>query len=642
MRKIRSAILNMRNRHLFVVDSVALLFTPSLALILRLDSLGWWPKYGQLLVVFTAFSLVVKLLVFYKFGLYHRFWRFASVSDLVRVVGASALSTLVLTALVFALQPGLGFLGVAIPRTLPIIEGLLSLLIVGGFRVGLRGLHQWHRQSSTRSAQRRILIVGAGELGTIVVREIRANAQLNMVPVAFVDDDLAKADTYIENVPVLGTVGELPKLVAQHQIQLVILATASAPFRRQQEIVKLCHISQVSTLSVPGVYELMAGYKTISPLPQVDVNRLLCREPVVADPTEVAPLLRGAKVLITGAGGSIGSELCRQIAQFEPAEVIVLGHGENSIFEIGLELRLTFPSLVVHSLIVDVRNQQQVDHAVEKHRPEVIFHAAAHKHVHFMEDNISEAFTNNVLGTHNVLLAAERYAVEHFVLISTDKAVNPTSIMGATKRLAELLVQTTARRTRRSFIAVRFGNVLGSRGSVVPVFQRQIAAGGPITLTHPDMRRYFMTIPEAVQLVLQAAVLGRGGEIFLLDMGKQVRISHLASELIRMSGLKPGKDIKIVHAGIRPGEKLSEELFVSGEDYRRSRHEKIFVVTRESGVDEQMLDAKIAEIITRGQWVQPQEIVDFIQRSIPEYRPKQSSDRSQVRPYTERMEAAHP
>ena len=319
-----------------------------------------------------------------------------------------------------------------------------------------------------------------------------------------------------------------------------------------------------------------------------------------------------------------------------------MGHGENSIFEISLELRLLFPNLKTHPLIVDVRDQARVDWAVQTYRPKAIFHAAAHKHVHFMEENIAEAVTNNVLGTRNVLSAAERHGVEHFVLISTDKAVNPTSIMGATKRMAELLVQAAARRTGNPYMAVRFGNVLGSRGSVIPVFQRQIAEGGPLTLTHPDMRRYFMTIPEAVQLVLQAAVLGQGGEVFLLDMGEQVSIAELATALIQQAGLEPGRDIEIVYTGIRPGEKLSEELFLADENYQRSRHEKIFVTTRESSIDDQTLAQTIGDLVAASRQMETEQIVDCIHRLIPEYQPKKTVTPSVIPQNTPMLEKFRP
>ena len=327
--------------------------------------------------------------------------------------------------------------------------------------------------------------------------------------------------------------------------------------------------------------------------------------------------MAGQSVLVTGAGGSIGSELCRQLARMEPKEIILLGRGENSIFEIALDLQLSFLHLTTHPVIVDVRDAPEVNWVVDKYRPAVIFHAAAHKHVPYMEDNVKEAVTNNIQGTYNVLRAAEQLEVPRFVMISTDKAVNPTSIMGATKRMAELLVLAAAQRSGRAYMAVRFGNVLGSRGSVIPVFQRQIAAGGPLTVTHPEMRRFFMTIPEAVELVLQAAVLGQGREVFVLDMGQPVRILDLATDLIKLAGFEVGRDIEIVYSGVRPGEKIYEELFLDGEAYRRTRHAKIFVATQESHLQAAVAEQLVVELVHLARQIENQEANDQMRLLIP-------------------------
>jgi FlaA1/EpsC-like NDP-sugar epimerase len=422
--------------------------------------------------------------------------------------------------------------------------------------------------------------------------------------VAFVDDDPAKVGVRMQGLPVLGTSSDIPHLVDQHQIQRIVVAMPSIPFKRKREILTICRDTGVATHNLPGIYEILAGHKTISRLPRVDINQLLRREPVAIDQSEVAGMLRDATVLVTGAGGSIGGELCRQIARFQPKAMVLLGHGENSIFEIDLDLRMSMPSLTTHPVIVDVRDELRVNRLFETYRPQVVFHAAAHKHVPFMEDNIEEAITTNVLGTRHVLRAAKECGVQRCVVVSTDKAVDPTSVMGASKRLAEMLMAAAAQRSRRAFMAVRFGNVLGSRGSVIPVFQRQIAAGGPLTVTHPDMYRYFMTIPEAVQLLLQASVLGQGGEVFVLDMGQPVRILDLATELIKLSGLKPGRDIQIVFSGVRLGEKLNEQLFLSGENHRRTRYPRIFVATSQEPDQVEVLDQVLAELLRLAQHAQ--------------------------------------
>lgn len=615
-------ILNPRNRHILIVDVVALSLLPALALAIRLDSLSWWSTQGHALAFFTTIALLVKLTTFYGCGLYRRYWRYASINAVTKIVVAVGLSTVILMLLFLFLQQFLTPYGLAIPRTVPIIDGMLCLLFVGGARIGIRAHYQWRRQFHRQVTGERVLIVGAGEAGTMIVREIHSSPQLNMELVAFVDDDPKKIGARSNGLPILGTIADIPNLAASYQIQRAIIAVPSAPLKRQQKIAAICQECGITADSMPGTYQLLAGYKTINRLPMVDTSLLLGRAPVKTDQAEVASALRDAVVLVTGAGGSIGSELCRQIAQMEPAQLILLGHGENSIFEIGLELRLAYPDLVIHSCIVDVRDRQRVDGAIETHRPKIILHAAAHKHVPFMEESVEEAVLNNVLGTQNVLRASEQHGVERFVLISSDKAVNPSSVMGATKRLAELLVQDTARRSGRAYMAVRFGNVLGSRGSVVPIFQRQIAAGGPLTITHPEMTRYFMTIPEAVQLVLQTTVLGSGSEVFLLDMGQPIAISDLAKQLLHLCGLQPGRDIDIVYSGIRPGEKLSEDLFLSGEDYRRTRQEKIFVANRESQFDTERLNQRIAELLEVIQSGQRETVIAQIQRIIPEYQPK--------------------
>ena len=604
--KIINSTLKLRNRHLVILDILALLSIPSVALTLRLEQLDWWPRFDQALIVFVIVALAIKVPIFLRFGLYRRYWCYASVDDLARVLVAGGLSSTVLTVIFLGLQTRLARYDLALPRTVLVLDGILTCLAVGGHRFFLRGLYHWHRQSQNIVGGRRVLIVGAGEAGALVASEMWANPQLNMEPVAFVDDDLDKVGTHIKNLQVIGTSRDIPKLIDRYQIQRIIVAMPSIPLQRRREIIATCENTDVATNTLPGIYELLAGHKTVSRLPQIDINHLLRREPVEIDQAQVAAYLAGATVLVTGAGGSIGSELCRQIARFAPLEMILLGHGENSIFEIGLNLSLSFPNLSTHQVIVDVRDQERVNWVIEKHRPDVIFHAAAHKHVPFMEANIEEAITNNVLGTRNVLQAAEQYGVHRLILISTDKAVNPTSIMGATKRLAELLLMAITQRSGRAYMAVRFGNVLGSRGSVIPIFQRQIAAGGPLTVTHPDMYRYFMTIPEAAQLVLQASVLGQGGETFVLDMGQPVRILDLATDLLKLSGLKPERDIKIVYSGIRPGEKLNEELFLAREDCRRTRHPKIFVATPGSVITAEMLEQVIIELVKLVRHIQSQ------------------------------------
>ncbi|UCC52571.1 MAG: polysaccharide biosynthesis protein, partial [Anaerolineaceae bacterium] len=569
-------LMRMRNRHFLLLDTMALLLTPTIALIMLADGLSWWPDGIQALIFYTVIALVIQLVIFFRMSLYNCYWQYAGIIEQIRIALAAAVSTIIVMAVYAATHRYLVRYGLTTPLSLPIIAGLLTFVAVGGSRFGLRGIYYWLRHRTVSTTRRRLLIVGAGEAGKMAVREIETNPVLNMEAVAFVDDDLHKVGNRIAGLPVVGTLEMIPKVADELNLREVIIAMPSAPLGRQQEVMALCEHSGINVSSLPGLFEILAGYKTISPIPKIDLKCLLDRQPVLIDPSNVATTLDGAKVLVTGAGGSIGSELCRQIASFDPAEIILLGHGENSIFEIGLKLSLDIPDLNHHPVIVDVRDAEGINQIIEKYRPDVIFHAAAHKHVVFMEGSVCEAITNNVLGTLNVVRAAKRHNVPRLVLISTDKAVNPTNIMGATKRIAEFLVKAAAQESGHAYMSVRFGNVLGSRGSVVPVFQSQIQAGGPLRITHPDMRRYFMTIPEAVQLVLQAAALGRGGETFTLDMGEQVRILDLAVNLIEHSGLTIGRDIDIVFSGIRPGEKLEEELFLESETYQK-KHPELFV-----------------------------------------------------------------
>jgi FlaA1/EpsC-like NDP-sugar epimerase len=426
--------------------------------------------------------------------------------------------------------------------------------------------------------------------------------------VGFLDDNTDKYRMHIHGIPVLGSRYDIPYLAQQHNIQQVIIAIASAPGKVVREIVHLCEQAEVDTKIIPGLHEMLDGKVRTSQLRDVQIEDLLRRAPVQTDVSAVGAMIRGKRVLITGGGGSIGSELCRQVLHCEPAQLIILGHGENSVFDIHNELQRMLlnrqngsTSTYLDAVIADVRFADRLHTIFQTYRPQIVFHAAAHKHVPLMETNPVEAITNNVIGTQNLLAAAHAADTEHFVMISTDKAVNPTSIMGASKRVAELLVHRAAMVSGRPYVAVRFGNVLGSRGSVVLTFKQQIAMGGPITVTHPEMRRYFMTIPEAVQLVMQAATLGKGGEVFTLDMGEPIKIADLARDMIELSGLEVGHDIDIVFTGSRPGEKLYEELFVPGEEYYRTQHEKIFIARNASTFVTEDLDEALYRLFEAAQ-----------------------------------------
>ena len=588
-RPVSQFLVHLRNRHLFVLDIVLLPLAAVVAFALRLDASAI-RLVTRVLLIFAVAAPLIKIPIFARLGLYWRYWQYAGQDEMMLLVWAAAIGALAQGALFLSIQAFVPDLFVpGVPRSIPFIDLLVTFAVIAAPRFALRaGATSAQRVGNAgpkNDAVQRVLIAGAGEAGATVLRELRQNPKMGLLPVGFIDDDSGKHGMLLNGVPVLGDRKAIPDLVRSQLIDEVIIALPGAAGKTIREVMETCEAAGVSARIVPDIYELLNGTTHLNRLRGVQIDDLLRRETVHTDIARVEALLRGKRVLVTGAGGSIGSELCRQILRCHPASLVLLGHGENSIFDIYHELRTEMtrpgtswlgtmrPTLI--PVIADIRFSERLKAVFAEHRPEIVFHAAAHKHVPLMEDNISDAITNNVLGTLRVVEACASVGVARFVLISTDKAVNPTSIMGATKRAAELIVQRAARSSQRAYCAVRFGNVLGSRGSVVPFFQKQIAAGGPVTVTHPEVRRFFMTIPEAVQLVLQAATMGRGGEIFMLDMGEPVRILDLARDLIRLSGLQPERDIKIAFVGLRPGEKLYEELSGSTENYSRTDHLKV-------------------------------------------------------------------
>jgi FlaA1/EpsC-like NDP-sugar epimerase len=466
-----------------------------------------------------------------------------------------------------------------LPYSALVIDALLALCVLAGPRLFVR-----FAGARTRglTGGRRAIVVGAGAAGELMLREIRLDDRLHVDVVAFVDDDPHKQKQLLGNVPVMGTIRDLPSLIGRLGANELIIAMPNARGAVIRKILLAATDAGIPARTVPGLNDLLSGRVKVSALRPVEIQDILRREPVVTDLQSVRELATGRTVLVTGAGGSIGGELCRQIAALEPSALVALDHSENQVFEVESELRRLFPRLHVVPIVADIRSAARIHDIVGRYAPHAIFHAAAHKHVPLMERNVAEAITNNVLGTRNVVDAALDTSTRHFVNVSTDKAVRPTSIMGATKRIAEQIVLSAALAEGRNFVSVRFGNVLGSRGSVVPIFLRQIEEGGPITITHPEMHRYFMTIPEAVQLLLQAGALGSGGELFVLDMGAPVKITDLARDLIRLSGLEEDADIELAFTGVRPGEKLFEEVFFGGENIIPTNHPKVLRFAGES------------------------------------------------------------
>ena len=567
-----------------------------------------------------AVSLTLRTLVHWRLGLFHGLWRYSSSRDLLSLIQAATLSSVLIAA-------AWAFAGTGnFPRSIFVLDYAFSILAVGGLRFGIRtihevGLHAAVPASGDGSARRRIVVLGAGDAGETLMREIVRTHARRYEAVGFLDDSTRKQGEHIHGVPVLGPISTVAEVIASKRIDEVILAIPSLRGREMRRIVDLCRPSGVTLRTLPGLDGLIDGTVTVSQLAEVKIEDLLGREPVQLDTAAIDGFLEGRVVLVTGAGGSIGSELCHQIARFGPKKLILVEQAENSLFEVNRALLPAFPNLIVVPYIADVCDTKRLEGIFDAERPAVVFHAAAHKHVPMMEANPGEAIKNNVFGTKKVADLAVRYKVASFVMVSTDKAVNPTSVMGVSKRTAEVYVQALSQRAETQFVTVRFGNVLGSAGSVIPIFKEQIAAGGPVTVTHPEMKRYFMTIPEACQLILQAGAMGRGGEIFILDMGEPVKIVDLARDLIRLSGLTPDEDIAISFTGMRPGEKLFEELSFDAEKAQKTGHEKIFVGTFRPYPWEEV-ERGLTELHALSDGSSSERIRAAFGRFIPEYTPE--------------------
>jgi len=601
---------------LLLIDCILINLAFILALWLRFD--GGIPNefvgsYKELALFFSA----VLLVCFYAFGLYRRLWQYASLGELLSIVYSVTLGILLNISISYFWMEDVIF---PLPRTVFVLAWMILILFIGGSRLSWRLFRDNHLYGIRLRAGRPVLIVGAGDAGAAVARELYSSHNGEQsTPVGFIDDDRKKLGLQMYGFKVLGGREDIPELVNCYGVKEIIIAIPSAPGRVIREIVEVCRQTPAKMKILPGMYELINGNVSISQIREVQVEDLLGREPVEVDLESIAGYLKGKRVLVTGAGGSIGSELCRQVAQFQPELLVLLGHGENSIYHIHREISSKYPELEVLPVICDVKDKEALLGVFNSHRPHAVFHAAAHKHVPLMEYNPAEALKNNVLGTYFVALASDSFNSEIFVLISTDKAVKPASIMGATKRVAEMVIQKVARGSATRFVAVRFGNVLGSRGSVVPLFREQIAGGGPVTVTHPDMTRFFMTIPEAVQLVIQAGALAKGGEVFVLDMGEPVKILDLARSMIQLSGFEPEKDIEIVFTGIRPGEKLYEELMTDTEGLNYTKHNRIYAA-KVDRPDGENLDILLREISNPEMVLKQEKMVFLLMNVVPEHR----------------------
>ena len=606
--------LNICNRYVLLGDLVLVIVSVMGSFALRLDA-EQLPFYFPAILTMLGVALASKIPVYFAFGLYRRLWIYASTNEL-RLITVAVTTASVVTSGVLLLLLGAGLVVPGMPRSALGIDWLLSLVLIGGSRFALRILSE-QSTSSRNTRGNRVLIVGAGDAGALVVRELQKSLQIDLVPVGFLDDDSAKQKHEIYGIPVIGKIADLSDVLESRPVDEVIIAIPSAPGKIVRTVMDVCRLKGIPSRTMPGIFELIGGKVSVSRLREVDITDLLRREPARVDDQLVGASLSGKRVLVTGAGGSIGREISRQVARWGPTELILLGHGENSIFEALMELKEDYSALSIHPVIADIRNLPRLQAIFETYRPEVIFHAAAHKHVPLMEINVEEAITNNIIGTRNMVQVSTASDVGRFVLISTDKAVKPVNVYGATKRMAEMIVIDAAQRTGRVFTVVRFGNVLGSRGSVVPIFKSQIARGGPVLVTHPDMERYFMTIPEAVHLVLQASAMGQGGEAFILNMGEQIRILELAEDLIRLSGLEPGRDIEIAFTGIRRGEKLSEDLWEQGANFQPTAHSEIFRSKEDEEVNSQQLTQAIEQLEHLARQGENETIIRVLDELIP-------------------------
>jgi FlaA1/EpsC-like NDP-sugar epimerase len=552
----------------------ALAFLDSVIVLLGIYISYWtlnptWYIFKIPMLLITSVTLLVSYHIFASiYKLYHRAWQYASVGELVAIVKVVTISTII----TMLMQKSV--FGNTYVRAL-MITWMIHFLLIGGSRFSWRMFRD--NYMTKQEDVKRTLVIGAGSGGTMVARQLLHNNETDLKPVAFIDDDPKKYKLNILGIPVVGDSSLIPQTVADYKIEHIVIAIPSLSQKELNRIFDECAKTKAKTQIIPKLEDLMTGKLSVNTFRDVEVEDLLGREPVELDITSISEYVAGKTVLVTGAGGSIGSEICRQICKFSPSKILLVGHGENSIYQIDMELKNLYRNQIeIVPIIADVQDRERIFEVIDSHRPHVIYHAAAHKHVPLMEYNPREAVKNNVFGTKNVAEAADTFGVHTFVMISTDKAVNPTNVMGSTKRIAEMIIQGLAQNSKTKFVAVRFGNVLGSRGSVIPLFKKQIKAGGPITVTHPDITRYFMTIPEASRLVIQAGSLAKGGEIFVLDMGEPVKIVDLAENLIKLSGYTV-EEIGIKFSGLRPGEKMYEELLNEKEIYPEPVYTKIFI-----------------------------------------------------------------
>lgn len=576
----------------------------------KIDSIFLESVHDYMLINITCTVLIYSIL-----RLYSSLWRFASIEELKNVIIAVGLSSVTQTA-------GMKLMGCEVPRSYPFLYLLLLALLTIVSRFSYRflriAMHKYRKEREISPIQ--TMIVGAGSAGYMIVREMNNSKHLNRKIPCIIDDDPAKQGTYLQGIPIVGKKEMIPYYAEKYGIEEIVIAIPTISREGQKELLDICQKTPCKILILPGIYQLVNDEVSVSMLREVQIEDLLGREPVNLEMNEIMEYVQGKVVLVTGGGGSIGSEICRQVALHNPGLLIILDIYENNAYDVQNELLAKYPGMNLKVLIGSVRNRKRIDSIFEQYRPELVFHAAAHKHVPLMEDSPNEAIKNNVSGTWIVARAADAYRAKKMVLISTDKAVRPTNIMGASKRVCELIVQSFAQNSQTEYTVVRFGNVLGSNGSVVPLFRKQIEEGGPVTVTHPEVIRYFMTIPEAVNLVLQCGALAKGGEIFILDMGEPVKIIELAEKMIRLSGYEPNVDIQIKFTGLRPGEKLYEELLIDEDNLKKTDKDRIFVA-QQTGVDSAKIQETVQKLIEEA-YDETQDMRSYIKELVPEYAPQ--------------------
>ncbi|MGN0402299.1 MAG: polysaccharide biosynthesis protein [Acetatifactor sp.] len=603
---------------LIIMDAVSVLVASFTALFIRFEfsfkeiDTVYLRHYEKVIIP----SILFTLLFYFIWKLYKSVWRYASANELINIFFATSCSAA--ATCIYCT-----FSGNTLPRSVYVIYWFLltamTCFVRFGYRI-LRVLQNKRRILSERKSGVNVMIIGAGAAGNMILKEIESSQYLNLFAKCIIDDNVGCHGKIMRGVPVVGGRDKILDAVQHYSIDEIIFAIPSASPQLKKEILDICKESGCKLRSLPGMYQLVSGEVSVSKLKEVEIEDLLGREPIRINTEEVLGFLSGRTVLVTGGGGSIGSELCRQIAAHSPRQLIILDIYENSAYEIQQELLRKYPNLNLVVLIASVRNTNRMEDIFATYRPEIVYHAAAHKHVPLMETSPNEAIKNNVMGTYRTAQAAIKYGTKKFVMISTDKAVNPTNVMGASKRICEMIVQMMNRKSDTNFVAVRFGNVLGSNGSVIPLFKKQIAEGGPVTVTHPDIIRYFMTIPEAVSLVLQAGAYAKGGEIFVLDMGKPVKILDLATNLIKLSGYRPGEDIEIRFTGLRPGEKMYEELLMDEEGLKKTANKMIFIgkpIEFDADVFEKQLEKLIADAKR-----EDKDIREKIREIVPTYHPE--------------------